>query len=218
MSLISSRSQILISRHQARDCRKSATTACSQLGMRVTTKRMVSASSFAFVPAPSPPMNPLFETAQSALEKSCYLNMDWKIKGSEMVSEAVKVMTTHKIGALAVIKSGEENEVIGIISERDYLTKVAFRSLDPNRTRISEVCTLGAEKLVSVTKQHPIDVCMEKILSHNIRHLLIREEETGSITGMISVKDVVKCANEKQKAKLNHLEHVLLANEISRGL
>ncbi len=69
-----------------------------------------------------PALNPLFETAQSAIDKSCYSRINWKVSEDTMVSEAVKVMVAHKIGALAVTDG--KNVVNGIISERDYLNKV----------------------------------------------------------------------------------------------
>jgi hypothetical protein len=51
-------------------------------------------------------LNPLFETAQSALTKSCYLKIDWKVSEDALVSDAVKRMVAHDIGALAVTESG----------------------------------------------------------------------------------------------------------------
>ena len=155
-----------------------------------------------------PPLNPLFETAQSALEKSCYLKINWKVEASQPVSAAVKRMVAHDIGALAVTETGSD-VVTGIISERDYLNKVAFLGLDPEKTTVGEVCTNGASNLVTVTRGNPIDQCMEKMLARDIRHLLVRRKEDNAIVGMISIKDVVKCAHMKSLAKVNQLETVI---------
>ena len=90
--------------------------------MRSFTPSGLSSAALDFQPIPEPPLNPLFETAQSALEKSCYLRINWQIPEDAMVSEAVKRMVAHNIGALAVCdKNGVVN---GILSERDYLNKV----------------------------------------------------------------------------------------------
>ena len=51
----------------------------------------VSLRSFSAV-AVDPPLNPLFETAQSALEKSCYLNINWKCSEEDTVGDVVKRM------------------------------------------------------------------------------------------------------------------------------
>jgi hypothetical protein len=141
-----------------------------------------------FVPIPEPELNPLFETAQSALDKSCYLNMkDWKIKETESVVEAVKRLVAHDIGALAVTGQ-ESDEVIGVVSERDFLSKVAFLGKKASETTVAEIATMGTSNLVSVTRANPIDKCMEKMIAREIRHLLVREKETSEIIGMISVK------------------------------
>lgn len=70
--------------------------------------------------------DPLHETASSALAKSCYLRINWKIREDETVYNAIQRMSANNIGALAVVDSGDSNEVIGIISERDYLNKVGL--------------------------------------------------------------------------------------------
>jgi hypothetical protein len=140
-----------------------------------------------FVPIPEPELNPLFETAQSALNKSCYLNIDWRIIETETVETAVKRMVAHDIGALAVT-SEHDGVVVGVLSERDYLNKVAFLDKVPSSTTVAEIATMGVSNLVSVTRGNPIDKCMEKMLAREIRHLLVREKETNEIVGMISVK------------------------------
>lgn len=181
--------------------------------------RTISARSFSsldFQPIEEPELNPLFETAQSALNKSCYLNIDWRIKETEPVSKAVKRMVAHDIGALSV-SCATTNQIIGVISERDYLQKVAFLEKDPNSTTVAEIATMGVSNLVSVTRGNPIDKCMEKMLAREIRHLLIREKETSEIVGMISVKDIVKCAHQKHKAQLNRLEDIIVTQEITNS-
>lgn len=69
--------------------------------------------------------DPLDETAASALAKSCYLRINWKISEDDTVYNAIQRMSANNIGALAVVDSGND-QVIGIISERDYLNKVGL--------------------------------------------------------------------------------------------
>ena len=72
--------------------------------------------------------DPLDETAASALAKSCYLNIDWKISENDSVYNAIQRMSANKIGALAVVGGKDGDDVIGILSERDYLNKVGLVS------------------------------------------------------------------------------------------
>ena len=171
-------------------------------------------SSLDFQPIPDPPLNPLFETAQSALEKSCYLKINWKISEDSTVSDAVKYMVAHDIGAMAVTEAGTD-VVCGVLSERDYLTKVAFLKRDPSQTKISEVCTMGRANLVTVTRGNPIDRCMEKMLARDIRHLLVRRKEDDAIVRMLSIKDIVKCAHMKALARVDRLESIIQTQQLT---
>jgi len=160
-----------------------------------------------FVPVPDPPLNPLFETAQSALDKSCYLTIDWRIHETSSVKEAVKRMAGHNIGALAV--TDDSGKVVGVLSERDYLKKVALLGRSSDSTTVKEICTYG-DNLISVSRGNPIDMCMDKMLRSDVRHLLVRNaKDDPSIVGMISIKDIVKCNQAKSQAMVNRLEEIV---------
>ena len=161
--------------------------------------------------------DPLDETARSAYAKSCYLKIDWKISENATVRDAINRMVAHKIGALAVTKGdGDEGEIIGIISERDYLSKVGFLDRTSKGTKVGEIATMGKANLVSVTLDNPIDACMKKMLASNVRHLLIREKATGLMKGMISVKDIIKCTMEKHQAVVDKLTGMAVLSEAMR--
>ena len=157
--------------------------------------------------------DPLAETARTALSKSCFLNIDWKIGESEPVSEAVKRMVANNIGAMAVFDSS--GDVVGVLSERDIM-KIQFLGKTSSTTKVSEICTAGKANLVSVTLDNPIDACMRKMLRCNVRHLLIREKDTSSIVGLISVKDIVKCALAKSDAMIDRLTGMVVESEAMR--
>ncbi|GMI40761.1 hypothetical protein TrCOL_g10117 [Triparma columacea] len=156
-------------------------------------------------------------TAKDALTKSCYNSIDWKIKEDEKVIDMLKIMVANKVGALAVTDG--TGEVVGIVSERDYLSKVAFLGKTSDETTVKEISTYGIDNIVSVSQGNPIERCMEKLLGRDVRHLLIREEKShkSPIVGMISVKDIVKCAHEKSKAQMNRMEEIITYQNISNS-
>jgi predicted transcriptional regulator len=153
-------------------------------------------------------VDPLFETAQSALDKSCYLTIDWKINESASTYDAVKICAGHNIGALAV--TNDAGEVVGIFSERDYLTKIALLGKNSRDTAVKECCTYGKGNLAVVPRNAPIEMAMDKMLGRDVRHMLIsHSDEDSSIVGMISIKDIVKCTLAKSDAKLDRLENIV---------
>jgi signal-transduction protein with cAMP-binding, CBS, and nucleotidyltransferase domain len=161
--------------------------------------------------------DPIDENAASAFSKSCYQNIDWKIDYKDNVSNAVKRMTAGRIGCLGVTKDGN---VVGVISERDYLNKIALLEKDPNTVKVEQICTFGEANLVKVRMNDNIDKCMEKMLGRDIRHLLVMENKAdgsdGSIVGMISIKDVVKCTLAKANAKVDRLEVIVQTQDMMR--
>lgn len=47
------------------------------------------------------------------------------------------------------------------------------------------------------------------MLARGVRHLLVRRKEDDVIVGMLSVKDIVKCAHMKHLATVDRLENVI---------
>lgn len=126
-------------------------------------------------------------TAANAWAKSCYFKIDFKIDENATVYEAVQRFAAYNIGCL-VVMSGED--VAGIISERDYVTKVALLGRRSKDTKVSEICTTGANMVVAQTSDSVND-CMNKMLARDVRHLPVVDDD-GSVVGMLSIKDLIK--------------------------
>ncbi len=158
-------------------------------------------------------------TARTAYEKSCYLKINWKISEEAFVDEAIQRMVANKIGCLAITQGpGEGGPIIGVFSERDYVSKVALLNRNSKETKLAEVSTYGVANLVSVTLDNPVDACMKKMLGRDIRHLLVREKDSGKIVGMLSIKDLVKCVVAKHDAVVGRLHDIVLTSEIIKQI
>lgn len=176
------------------------------------------AFSLDFEPIPDKYLNdPLDETAWSALAKSCYAKINWKVSENESVHDCIKRMGVHKIGALAVTKGDQSGEIVGIITERDYLNKIGVLNRNSKETKVGEICTYGRANLVSVTIGNPIDKCERKMINSDVRHLFVREKDTGSFVGMISIKDIVKCSIAKHDAVVEKLTGMVVNSESMRS-
>jgi len=71
----------------------------------------------------------------SAWEKSCYHEMDYTISEDASVYEAVEKFSGYDIGAL--VTTDAEGKMTGVISERDYIKKVALLGKISKDTRVS---------------------------------------------------------------------------------
>ena len=78
----------------------------------------------------------------------------------------------------------------GIVSERDYICKVALLGRTSKDTPVKEIATRGSN-IITAKADESVESCMEKMMSKGIRHLPI-VDDNKKIVGMISIKDLVK--------------------------
>lgn len=78
----------------------------------------------------------------------------------------------------------------GIVSERDYICKIALLGRTSKDTPVKEIATRGS-KIITAKAEETVESCMEKMMSSGIRHLPI-VDDNAKVIGMISIKDLVK--------------------------
>ena len=86
----------------------------------------------------------------------------------------------------------------GVISERDYISKIALLGRTSKDTLVKEISTQSS-KLVTAKPEDTVEACMEKMLTSDIRHLPL-VDSSGALQGMISIKDLVRSVvSEKEQ-------------------
>jgi CBS domain-containing protein len=100
------------------------------------------------------------------------------------VFEALELMFEKNIGSLLVM---EQNQFIGIFTERDYARKVILKGKSSKNIKIKEIMT---ENALTVCSDTTIEECMWLMTNKFIRHLPVIDD--GKLTGIISIGDVVK--------------------------
>ena len=125
----------------------------------------------------------------------------FSIRPQDSVFDAMKMMAEKNTGALLVMVA---DKVEGIVSERDCVRKVDIRGKSPKDTMVSEIMT---SKVLYVETSQSLDECMAVMIDKNIRHLPVYEN--GKLTGLISVRDVLKEVVDYQKLVISQLEHYI---------
>ena len=77
----------------------------------------------------------------------------------------------------------------GIVSERDYICKIALLGRTSKDTPVKEIATGGAN-IITAKNEESVEACMEKMMTKGIRHLPI-VDDSDSVIGMVSIKDLV---------------------------
>ena len=115
------------------------------------------------------------------------------IEPTASVGAAVRMLAQHRIGALLV--TGADYHIVGIISERDIVRVLDQRGPAVLNAPVAEVMT---RKVVTCDRRETIAEIMERMTTGKFRHVPVVEH--GRLAGLVSIGDVVK-------VRLSQLEH-----------
>jgi CBS domain-containing protein len=126
----------------------------------------------------------------------------WTISPDAKVVDALRIMAEKNVGALVVM---EKDEIVGIISERDYARKIILKGLQSNDTPIRDIMTA---QVYYVRPDTTAEQCMALLSEKHIRHLPVRDQ--GKLAGVVSIGDIVKAITTGQKTLIENLELFIL--------
>ena len=115
---------------------------------------------------------------------SKYTNPELTVVASEVtVTDAAKVMTDERIDSILVF---ENDEVIGIVTNKDILTDVVAKGLDPSKTTIKEITH---QPIIKIHKDAKVKEAIEIMSKNNIRRLVVTDDKRT--IGTISRKKMI---------------------------
>ena len=118
-----------------------------------------------------------------------------------MVIDAIQILADKNIGAVVVV---EDEKLVGIFSERDYVRKGILQGRKAKTTPVSEVMT---PNVFTVSPRMDISHCMQLFSEKHIRHLPVVSE--GKVMGMLSISDIVNAIINEQANRIEFLEKYL---------
>ncbi|MBI5920741.1 MAG: CBS domain-containing protein [Betaproteobacteria bacterium] len=107
------------------------------------------------------------------------------ISPNASMSDAMQMMLDKNIGALLVLDA--ENVLVGIVSERDCVKRMATPGPLTRNILVSELMTT---KVLYVRPDQTNEECMALITEKRIRHLPVLEN--NCVIGILSIGDMVK--------------------------
>ena len=117
------------------------------------------------------------------------------------VFDAVKLMAQKNIGALLIV---EHDQVIGMLTERDYARKIVLMARASRETKLREIMT---RPVMYVRPQHTSEECMALMTENRLRHLPVLDK--GQLIGLVSIGDLVKNIISEQKFIIEQLSHYI---------
>ncbi|MCZ6669991.1 MAG: CBS domain-containing protein [Acidobacteria bacterium] len=138
-----------------------------------------------------------------------FVNEILKEKGHEVLSvtpetsvfEALKLMANKNVGSLLVL---ENDQMIGLFSERDYARKVILKGKSSRDTPVREIMS---SRVVYVRPNQTVEECMALMTDKRVRHLPVMEDK--QLVGLISIGDVVKAIIFEREFLIHQLENYI---------
>jgi len=110
------------------------------------------------------------------------------VEASSSAKNAARMM--NKFGVSSLIVSSE-GDVVGILTERDILTRVVASGQDPEQVEVSEIMS---EPIIVVNPDTPIEQAVQIMLMERIKKLpvLEKDEEKIKLVGILSMTDIAR--------------------------
>ena len=125
----------------------------------------------------------------------------WAVSPEETVFIAIQMMADKRVGALLVM---ENDQLKGIISERDYAREVILKGRSSKETPVQDIMT---DKVLTVASNHRVQESLSIMSEHRIRHLPV--VDNNHVVGIVSIGDLVKSVINDQKTTIEQLENYI---------
>ena len=125
----------------------------------------------------------------------------YSLSPDDSVYQAIELMGEKHVGAVLVMS---DDELVGIMSERDYARKVVLKGKLSRETPIKDIMS---SPVFFVSPDFTMDQCMQVMTLRRVRHLPVIEN--GKVVGVLSIGDLVKTIIEEQAQTIEHLERYI---------
>jgi CBS domain-containing protein len=119
------------------------------------------------------------------------------------LAAAIKLLADRKIGAVVI--TGADRQVIGILSERDIVRAFAASGPAALDEQVGQVMT---RKVMTCDEAETVASLMERMTQGKFRHLPVVER--GRLAGIVSIGDVVKYRLEEMEKESSALREYIL--------
>jgi len=125
----------------------------------------------------------------------------YSVGPDDPVLSAIQLMADRGIGALLVMRG---DELLGIVSERDYARKVILKGRSSAETPVWQIMS---SPVTSVSPEDSANTCMMLMTERKFRHLPV--VDGGRVVGVLSIGDLVKAVIEEQQREIIQLQQYI---------
>ncbi|MDW0176811.1 MAG: CBS domain-containing protein [Nitrososphaeraceae archaeon] len=114
----------------------------------------------------------------------------YTVAESASIQDTARIMNDKKVSSLVILD--ENNNPVGLVTERDLVRKVCINDLPTNRVTNKEIMS---SPLITIDSESSASTATDLMLKNNVRHLLVINNESkdnNQPIGIITPLDLVK--------------------------
>ena len=136
----------------------------------------------------------------SSLRDLKNIKENFSFRNETPISEIALALKDKKIGAVPIVD--EDNKLLGIVSERDIVSKLVVEARDADLTTAKEIMT---SKIITAELNDDVNYIIGVMKNNNIRHMPVLDTN-NRLTDFFSIRDFLKAEMQdnleiKQKHK-----------------
>jgi len=126
------------------------------------------------------------------------------------VADAARLMAKKNVGAVLIVDDGR---LVGIVSERDIVYRVAAKGLDIATTRVRDVMTAAPH---TIEPDVPLGYALMIMHDKGFRHLPVID--AGQLVGIVSARSAMDPDLEEFESEAQRRRHFLAEHEAKRAV
>lgn len=112
--------------------------------------------------------------------------------------EVAKMMVDNDCGCIPIVDSKDSKKPVGIITDRDIVTRVVAKGRNPLDLTAKDAMT---KNVVSVTPQTSVEECCNLMEERQLRRIVV-VDQSGACCGIVAQADIAMNADERETAEV----------------
>lgn len=112
---------------------------------------------------------------------------------TDFVQKAAQLMKSEDVGPIPVV--GDNDKLVGIITDRDIVLKVVAEGRDPKTTKLADVMSTD---LITCKVDGDIDETLDLMEDNQVRRIPV-VDASGRLVGIISQADIATRLDDSEK-------------------
>jgi Predicted signal-transduction protein containing cAMP-binding and CBS domains len=132
----------------------------------------------------------------------------YTVAESASIQDTARIMNDKKVSSLVILD--EDNNPVGLVTERDLVRKVCINDLPTNQVTNKEIMS---SPLITIDSESSATTATDLMLKNNVRHLLVIDNESkdnNQPIGIITPLDLVRYEEfTRDEGRKDDLEMIL---------